>query len=347
MARERQLSKAAESCPEPAGLLRADRRVAESRQSRASSPEGPASLGLPLGQGRREDTPIATRTIALLTHLRQGLDGGYFLAAIARLWQAEGHRVRLHQGCGEPPPADLAILHVDLTHLPPSYRALGARYPRTLNGGVADISKRRIGQELLAGDSDYDGPVIVKSDLNHGGASERRLLRAERGAGRAALASLRERWPTPWRAGPQQGDYRLYERREQVPRWVWRHPALVVEPLYVERRGGDYALNMWFFLGEAEVVSTLLAPSPLVKMASVTGSLALHRDVPPEVRQQRRDLGFDYGKFDYVVHEARGRLIDANATPHRGPDGAYAERVATCLAILAGGLESAVAAGRP
>ncbi len=289
---------------------------------------------------------MAVPSLAILTHRRQGLDGGYFLAALVdRFWRPAGVAVTLHQGAGAPPAAELAILHVDLTRIPPDYLALAAAYPRTLNGAVADISKRRVGLGLLAERDDYDGPVIVKSDLNHGGASERRLRRSEAGPWRAALASLAERWPTPWRAGPQQGDYRLFERRAQVPGWVWRHPALVVEPLYVERQGAAFALNQWLFLGEAEVVSTLLAPVPLVKMASVTGSVPLHCDVPPEIRQRRRELGFDYGKFDYVIHEGRARLLDANATPHRGPDQAYEARVMECCRILSLGLESLPVAG--
>jgi len=35
----------------------------------------------------------------------------------------------------------------------------------------------------------------------------------------------------------------------------------------------------------------------------------------------RRKLGFDYGKFDYVVHEGRAHLLDANRTPGALQDG--------------------------
>ena len=33
------------------------------------------------------------------------------------------------------------------------------------------------------------------------------------------------------------------------------------------------------------------------------------------IRKFRRDLGFDYGKFDYVVHEGETVLLDINPTP--------------------------------
>jgi hypothetical protein len=245
----------------------------------------------------------------------------------------------VQQGCRDAPSADLAILHVDLTRTPADYRALAAGYSATVNGEVHDISKRRVSDCLLGEGDDYDGPVIVKSDLNHGGMSERNLRRAAGGAWRAKLADLAERWPTPWRSGPLQGDYRLFERRQQVPRWVWRHPGLVVEPFYVERRGPLFALNQWLFLGEAGIVSTLLAPTPLVKMVSVTAAVPLHDEVPEAIRRRRRELGFDYGKFDYVIHDGEARLLDANATPHRGPDAAYEARVQECIGIMASGLE--------
>ena len=35
----------------------------------------------------------------------------------------------------------------------------------------------------------------------------------------------------------------------------------------------------------------------------------------PEVLEIRRTLGFDYGKFDYVLHDGRVVLLDINKTP--------------------------------
>ena len=39
--------------------------------------------------------------------------------------------------------------------------------------------------------------------------------------------------------------------------------------------------------------------------------------MPDELRALRRQLGFDYGKFDFVMHEGRAVLLDANKTPGR------------------------------
>ena len=42
---------------------------------------------------------------------------------------------------------------------------------------------------------------------------------------------------------------------------------------------------------------------------------------------RRRDLGFDYGKFDYVIHEGRAILLDANSTPGSVFSGVCSSRI--------------------
>lgn len=37
--------------------------------------------------------------------------------------------------------------------------------------------------------------------------------------------------------------------------------------------------------------------------------------MPPELRAERERLDFDFGKFDFVVHEGEPLLLDANRTP--------------------------------
>jgi len=38
-------------------------------------------------------------------------------------------------------------------------------------------------------------------------------------------------------------------------------------------------------------------------------------DVPEAIRAARRHLGFDYGKFDFVIHQGQPILLDTNSTP--------------------------------
>ena len=276
-------------------------------------------------------------SLAILTHAEQGLDPGYFLAAIAdAVWRPAGRTVLLHQGLRAPPPAEAGLLHIDLTRVPADYVALAAGYPRTLNGGVTDISKRRVADGLVAPGDGYDGPVIVKTDLNHGGLPERRLRRG-------LLAALRDRLPGRWSGRPPGGAYRVYGHAALVPAWVWRRPELVVQRFLAERHGSHYALHQWFFLGQASVVSTLLGGEPLVKWQTRRGNWPLHDAVPEELRRRRIELGFDYGKFDYVVQDGRAWLLDANTTPHLGGHPPWTERQLTVLRTLGGGLDSLTA----
>ena len=81
----------------------------------------------------------SVQRIAILTHLRQGLDPDYYLARCQRqVWEPEGRRVVVHQGTGPPPPADVAFLHIDLTQVPADYAALAAAYPLCVNARVTD-----------------------------------------------------------------------------------------------------------------------------------------------------------------------------------------------------------------
>jgi len=278
-------------------------------------------------------------SIAILTHARQGLDAGYSLAAIAEhFWRPRGWQVLLHQGLAPPPAADLAILHVDLTRVPADYLALADRYPRTLNGAVGDIGKRAVADGLVRPGDGYDGPVVVKTELNHLGSAEQALARASRRR-RSALGTARRWLPARWSGGPPGGAYRVYRQVGEVPAWVWRRPELVVQRLFTERRRGLYALNQWYFLGRGGVVSTMLSPQPFVKMATVTERLPLHDEVPENLRARRAALGFDYGKFDYIVERGEARLLDANKTPHLSGDSPTLARMLAIHGALAAGLE--------
>lgn len=272
--------------------------------------------------------------LVILTHAEQGLDAGYFLAAIAdQVWRPAGRTVLIHQGLRPPPPAGIAALHVDLTHVPPAYAALAGQYPRALNAGVLDIAKRRVADGLVVPGDGYEGPVIVKTDLNHGGLPERRL-------GRGLASWLGQRLPGRWSGRLPGGAYRVYERRALVPAWIWRRRELVVQRFLVERHGAHYALHQWFFLGQASVVSTLLGAEPLVKWQNRVGKLPLHDAVPAEIRRRRVELGFDYGKFDFVVQDGRAWLLDTNTTPHLGSSPPWSERQLAVLRTLGAGLDS-------
>jgi hypothetical protein len=278
-------------------------------------------------------------TIVVLTHQQWGLDPHMTLARIARQhWEEQGHRIVVHRGCGVPASGDIAVQHVDLTRLPAEYGDLARHCPRTINGAVQDISKRRFSRGSLRRGDGYDGPVIVKTDRNHTGMAERYTALAEGGAPARLREWIVERLPL-WLSGRLPDDrYPVFERAGDVPGWIWRTSGLIVQKLFVERRGPYYALHQWYFRGDRDCVSTFLSHDPLVQMATVAEKLPLHAEVPAAIRRQREALGFDFGKFDFIVHEGEAILLDANRTPNEGADG-YNARVDAILAALAGGLD--------
>lgn len=198
-------------------------------------------------------------------------------------------------------PADAAFLHADMSVMPQEYLDLAARYPRTVNGQVNDIRKRKVSSNLLDRDSAWGGPVLVKSDLNANGGPERFLARKsgspENGA--ATTAGL--------------GSYRLFDRLAGVPQDVWRDPNLVVERYLPERRDLCNVLRVWSFLGDYERCTWYTSHETIIKGR---GFLSFGPSpVPDFLRDERKRLGFDYGKFDFAIGPDGPVLYDANRTP--------------------------------
>jgi len=56
----------------------------------------------------------------------------------------------------------------------------------------------------------------------------------------------------------------------------------------------------------------LSSPEPIVNDGTSVRSVSI--EVHPEIEKMRRELGFDYGKFDYVIHDGQPLLLDINKT---------------------------------
>ena len=107
--------------------------------------------------------------------------------------------------------------------------------------------------------------------------------------------------------------YPIYASKAEVPDAIWRDQGLVVERFLPERDEKGYWVRFWIFLGDAERCNRICGPEPIVKGANM---IALEpTTVPEELRAERERLGFDYGKFDFVVHDGQVVLLDANRTP--------------------------------
>lgn len=234
--------------------------------------------------------------IAVLCHeAERGWDlSSYLIHHFAGFWREEGHEVVFAFGADDFVPADLAILHVDLSVVPDAYMKLAGRYPVVLNARVRDIRKSSISRNLVARGDPWKGPVIVKSDLNCGGGPERMR-------GQHFPKSLHNSL-----------DYRVYPRLRDVPRTCFRDPDLVVERFLPEREGELYCVRLFHFLGDCWSCSRMLSRQPIVNGRTECGVEAI--ETHPEIVALRHRLGFDYGKLDYVIHDGEPVLLDANKT---------------------------------
>jgi hypothetical protein len=104
--------------------------------------------------------------------------------------------------------------------------------------------------------------------------------------------------------------------------------AVVLRALTASRELPEKEENLFFvrhyeFLGDRSTCTRLAAMGPIVKDQTVIRVEEV--DPHPEIVQARKRLNFDYGKFDYVVHNGRPVLLDANKTT--GADQVFSRRL--------------------
>ncbi len=231
---------------------------------------------------------------------------GYLLQRVLRGAEALGHSWRVVKGA-QPYAGDAAILHVDATVVAPEYLALAKNFKHTLNFGCSDNSKRKISDAVLSPGDPWEGPVIVKSNLNFGGRREVLHNRIAERRGR----------PAPHPGAVLSPEYQVLNHKDEVSDGIWSDPALVVERFVPERVGAGYAMRVWLFMGSYERCMRHISNSPIIKVGNTLRMEAA--EVHPTMRVKRRRLGFDYGKFDYVEQNGEAFLLDANRTPGAPP----------------------------
>ena len=264
--------------------------------------------------------------ILIIRHAAEPRDLSHHgIAALGELWRETGHTVDIAYGTHNLPEADLAILHVDLSVVPPNYREVAKAFPRVVNGRAFDIRKRRVSRNLLSRDDAWPGRVIVKSDLNCSGWPEWR-------AREQAL-----QWGHQVPDIPEPVDPVIYVGIRAVPEKVWSDPFLVVERFVAEREGENFAIRHWIFFGDRDRCKRCLSPDPIIKGENIIG--VEDAPVPDAIRAVRRRLGLDFGKMDFVVRNDRPILFDANKTPGPVPGSA----TGGLPEFLAGGLDGFLA----
>ncbi len=281
------------------------------------------------------------KRVLILLHERQRRQGPkpYLIRALAEVWKKSGLEVSWAYGTSHRPKADLLIPQVDLTRLPEDYIAHIGSYPKAVNRKVVEISKRSFSKHLLEEGSGYQGPVIVKTDNNFGGRPERWLALGKHGVPSwlyCGALRIKSRFSASLAKQSVLAKYPVFNSLDEVPRGVFDNPALVVEKFLPEREGDWYFLRHYLFLGDHTRNVRVAGKDPFLKR-----SACVLRDenlpVPPQLVSLRRDLGFDYGKFDYTMHDGQPALLDVNWTP--GMPGSR-EIAARAAGDLAGGIWS-------
>lgn len=227
----------------------------------------------------------------------------FLLQDLLRALRARGHTVEVTIGADQKADADAAILHLDCSVIPQAYRDLAAAYPVTVNGKAVDITKRLVSGAGVAPNTDWTGPVIVKSNYNSGGRGEHYHNREAKRRGD----------PPPHPDVDGMVGYELYDTVSQVPDAAWEDANSVVERMIPEPDPQGYAMRTWIFLGDRERCTRYVGPKPIIKGVDIIARE--QSPVPDELREARQRLGFDYGKFDFVVFDGKGILLDANRTP--------------------------------
>lgn len=267
--------------------------------------------------------------IVLITHAYDNFRSRKFLlGTLAGRWVDAGHDVSVTAGLGNWPDGDIAVMHLDLSVTPAAYSEACKRYPVVVNAAATDIRKTRVSRSLVRPDDGWTGPVIIKTDLNYSGIPELNAVQQFRRDGKPADLA-----PGPIVSTTR--PYPILRSAREVPDEVWDNPGLVVERFLPEQDAQGFWLRVWVFFGERERCTRYCGAQPILKGANI-----LAREpapVPEELRAERQRLGFDYGKFDFVVRDGTAVLLDANKTPGAPPP---SPEIDASNAHLAGGLEA-------
>jgi hypothetical protein len=285
----------------------------------------------------------------LIIHHKNAGDGPtapYMLNLMRPEWERAGWSVSDVAGIARKVPADVAFLHVDLSIVPDEYREFAETYPVAVNAKMLDIRKRSYSRNRVLRGDGYDGPVIVKTDLNSAGFPEIKLHYAHGNpVGLAArfLARKGIRWPggaQPRYPYAMRGkrDYRVFHAVRDMPDEIFDCPALIVEKFRPEMHDGEYCLREWYFFGDVSINRAELSADPVCTYGE--HAPRLDKPAPPELWELRRNLGLDYGKIDYAICGGEPVVFDINKTI--GTRRKATEAGKAFAAALAKGLESFV-----
>jgi len=234
---------------------------------------------------------------------------GYAIHGMMEHWQRYGIKVVAVFGPQRKKiPADLLFIHVNLSVVPQPYLDYARQYSAILNQNIIDIRKTSVCDHLVREGDDYQGPVIVKSDLNAAGIPERKV--------RYKIARKMEKFlhrvAPPVLTIHKQEDYRIYSSVHDVPTGVFHDKKLVIQKFLPEIENDLYHVRSYSFLGDRYSCMRLSATEPVIRLGNTTRVETV--DPHPEIVAIRNKIKMDYGKLDYVIHQEKVILLDVNKT---------------------------------
>ena len=97
-----------------------------------------------------------------------------------------------------------------------------------------------------------------------------------------------------------------------MPAAAFDDPSLIVEKFVPEIENGLYHVRLMVFLGGRATCTRLASKEPIVNGTSKVHAEWIEPD--PRVLELARARGFQYGKFDYVMHDGEPLVLDMNKT---------------------------------
>ncbi len=255
--------------------------------------------------------------IDILTAKERDIPPYFMLEGMIGFWRKAGADI-LVRPLGElSRTPDISFAHIARTFVDEKALARERAAAPVVNGRVADISKRRISANVVSRNDAYDGPVIVKTNLNYHGVPEEK----DKPTAARAISSMLRRYglkpPARLMNALPFKHYPIYAAKAEAPSWAWTDDRLVVEKFLPEKEGEDFVTRSWTFFGDRNYVTRLKSKSPLVKATNHHFHEILDAP-PPGLASIRESLQIDYGKFDYVERDGAPVLLDVNTTVSMG-----------------------------
>ena len=211
----------------------------------------------------------------------------------------------------KPSSSQMLFVHVNLTDVPADWLSATDQYATTRNANAVSIDRRLYSTARVLADDPYDGPVIIKTRLNHRGLPE--LRHSFRGSltGRLKRLGYRTIWKSEW--NKMCPDYALAESIAAVPSEIWADDAFIVERFIPGNAKPPIVKFRWEFFDELSLVTRTVFDHPLCKPESFLEVTQLD-DAPEDLKALRKRLHLEYGAIDYFMTDDGPVPIDCNKT---------------------------------